>query len=245
MDTSIAPKYPAYAPDRVRSAVPLLGLSAYVSVPATVLIFAAVIAGMHFVVRPMAARYASLPGGRAAAREPAASGRGQPALAAAAHSRAAGRPGHDGPAYQRARHRLIDRGAGMEPLQLPYTLGDLEDIAINAAALTRQDIAEDVPHRLDPVPGRAAGADRAPPAVADGQFAFSIGSRKAGELAALAPGPGTPRPCRRREPACAESVGAVPGGRVPAQHRLLRHRRFGQDHNLRAFTHAIPPAGGW
>ena len=40
---------------------------------------------------------------------------------------------------------FVDRGHGMEKITLPYTFDDLEDIAINAAALTRQDIGEDVP----------------------------------------------------------------------------------------------------
>ena len=40
---------------------------------------------------------------------------------------------------------FVERGRGVERITLPYTFDDLEDLAINAAALTRQDIAEDVP----------------------------------------------------------------------------------------------------
>ena len=69
---------------------------------------------------------------------------------------------------------FVDRGHGMERITLPYTFDDLEDIAINAAALTRQDIAEDVPLVSTRFPDGQRVQIVRPPAVADGQFAFSI-----------------------------------------------------------------------
>src|ERR1700712_5138710 len=69
---------------------------------------------------------------------------------------------------------FVDRGDGLEWVGLPYTLTDLEDIAINAAALTRQDIAEDVPLVSTRFPNGHRVQIVRPPAVADGQFAFSI-----------------------------------------------------------------------
>src|SRR3954454_16810922 len=74
---------------------------------------------------------------------------------------------------------FVDRGAGMEQVLLPYTFGDLEDIAINAAALTRQDIAEDAPIVSTRFPDGHRVQIVRPPAVADGQFAFSIRQPKA------------------------------------------------------------------
>ena len=60
MDTSISPEYPADLPLK-HMAKPARSWACpwHVSAPATALFFAAVIAGMHFVVRPAAARYAS------------------------------------------------------------------------------------------------------------------------------------------------------------------------------------------
>src|ERR1700722_14325865 len=68
---------------------------------------------------------------------------------------------------------FVDRGHGMERVTLPYTFDDLGDIAINAAALPRQGVAEAAPLVSRPFPdGRRVQLAR-PPAVADGQFAFS------------------------------------------------------------------------
>lgn len=69
---------------------------------------------------------------------------------------------------------FLDRGSGMERVTLPYTHQDLEDIAINAAALTRQDIAEDVPLVSTRFPNGHRVQIIRPPTVADGQFSFSI-----------------------------------------------------------------------
>ena len=82
---------------------------------------------------------------------------------------------------------FVDRGGGMERVALPFTFRDLEDIAICAAALTRQDIAEDVPLVSTRFPGGHRVQIVRPPAVADGQFAFSIRRPKAqtGTLADL------------------------------------------------------------
>src|SRR4051794_22582363 len=73
----------------------------------------------------------------------------------------------------------VDRGRGMEHLELPFTMADLEDIAVNAAALTRQDIAEDAPLVSTRLPDGHRVQIVRPPAVADGQFAFSIRQPKA------------------------------------------------------------------
>src|SRR5277367_5805873 len=77
----------------------------------------------------------------------------------------------NGPGERRC---FVDRGHGMECLTLPYSFDDLEDIAINAAALTRQDIAEDVPLVSTRFPDGQRVQIVRPPAVADGQIAFSI-----------------------------------------------------------------------
>ena len=150
---------------------------------------------------------------------------------------------------------FIDRGAGMEPLPLPYTLGDLEDLAINAAALTRQDIAEDAPIVSTRFPDGHRVQIVRPPAVAGGQFAFSIRQPKAESW--------TPD-----QLACSGVFASAVGRRraTPAsQARLFelhgqeKWQEFlslavasrlnivfsgtvgsGKTHNLRAFTHAIP-----
>src|ERR1700704_3058698 len=72
------------------------------------------------------------------------------------------------------RRCFVDRGLGMERITLPYTFDDLEDIAINAAALTRQDIAEDTPLVSTRFPDGQRVQIVRPPAVADGPFAFSL-----------------------------------------------------------------------
>lgn len=69
---------------------------------------------------------------------------------------------------------FVDRGHGMDRVSLPYSIEDLEDIAINAAALTRQDIADDVPLVSTRFPDGHRVQIVRPPAVGDGQFAFSI-----------------------------------------------------------------------
>ena len=69
---------------------------------------------------------------------------------------------------------FVSRGNGVEQITLPYTVSDLDNIAINAAALTRQDIAEDVPLVSTRFPDGQRVQIVRPPAVADGQFSFSI-----------------------------------------------------------------------
>jgi len=148
-----------------------------------------------------------------------------------------------------------DRGRGMEHLSLPYTFDDLEDIAINAAALTHQDIAGDVPLVSTRFPDGHRVQIVRPPAVGDGRIAFSIRQPKQqswtpGELArggvfANAAGrSGRPRPERARllslyqtgdwraflELAVSSRLNIVFSGTVGS----------GKTHNLRAFTHAIP-----
>jgi type IV secretion system protein VirB11 len=153
---------------------------------------------------------------------------------------------------------FVDRGHGMEPITLPYTFDDLEDIAINAAALTRQDIAEDAPLVSTRFPDGQRVQIVRPPAVADGQFAFSIRQprQETWTPADLAQGgvfdnaagrQAHPRPERERllslyragnwqsflELAVAARLNIVFSGTVGS----------GKTHNLKAFTHAIPP--GW
>lgn len=62
MDTSVSPEFPTDLPvTQVVRPARSWTCPWHISVPITALYFAAVIAGMHFVVRPMAARYATLP----------------------------------------------------------------------------------------------------------------------------------------------------------------------------------------
>jgi type IV secretion system protein VirB11 len=150
---------------------------------------------------------------------------------------------------------FVDRGHGMEQISLPYTFDDLEDIAINAAALTRQDIAEDVPLVSTRLPDGQRVQIVRPPAVADGEFAFSIRQprRETWTPADLARGgvfdnaagrrARPPRPRERLlslyqagewraflELAVAQRLNIVFSGTVGS----------GKTHNLKAFTHAIP-----
>ena len=140
---------------------------------------------------------------------------------------------------------FVDRGHGMEQITLPYTFDDLEDIAINAAALTRQDIAEDMPLVSTRFPvGQRVQIVR-PPAVADGQFAPSpsaspdqgvVDTGRSGARRRV-------RPCHRAANPAARPAGAVAvavsgrgvagvsrtGGRPAHEHRVLRHGGLGQD----------------
>ena len=127
---------------------------------------------------------------------------------------------------------LVDRGRGMEPLDLPYTLADLEDIAINAAALTGQDIAADVPIVSTRFPDGERVQIQRPPAVADGQLAFSI--RK--------PKQQTWRP-EQLDYVNPEWLGLLTRV-VQRQRNILFCGKVGsgKTHAMRAFTHAIPPA---
>jgi type IV secretion system protein VirB11 len=152
---------------------------------------------------------------------------------------------------------FVDRGLGMERVTLPYTFEDLEDIAINAAALTRQDIAEDAPLVSTRFPGGQRVQIARPPAVADGQFAFSIRQPRQmtwtpsdlardGVFANAAGRHARPPRQRKRllslyqagewqaflELAVAQRLNIVFSGTVGS----------GKTHNLKAFTHAIPPA---
>jgi len=151
---------------------------------------------------------------------------------------------------------FVSRGNGVERLTMPYTMSDLDNIAINAAALTRQDIAEDVPLVSTRFPDGQRVQIVRPPAVADGQFAFSI--RKPKKMTAtpddLARGGAFASAAHHRrmqarqhdlqrlyragawqgflELAVAEKLNIVFSGQVGT----------GKTHMLRAFTHAIPSA---
>jgi len=149
---------------------------------------------------------------------------------------------------------FISRGNGVEHLTLPYTMSDLNNIAINAAAFTRQDIAEDVPLVTTRFPDGQRVQIVRPPAVADGQFSFSIrkpkqisptlkGLKEAGAFATAAR---TRRPRLRQqdlqrlyrlgewdeflELAVREKLNIVFSGEVGT----------GKTHLLRACIHAIP-----
>jgi type IV secretion system protein VirB11 len=153
---------------------------------------------------------------------------------------------------------FVERGRGVEKITLPYTFDDLEDLAINAAALTRQDIAEDVPLVSTRFPDGHRVQIVRPPAIADNQFAFSIRQprretwtpsdlRENGVFASAAGRHRSPPPRRERllslyqaeaweaflELAVAARLNIVFSGTVGS----------GKTHNLRAFTHAIPR--GW
>ena len=69
---------------------------------------------------------------------------------------------------------FVDRGRGKEQITLPYTLDDLDDIAINAASLTGQDIAEDVPLVSTKFPGGHRVQIVRSPAVPEGTISFSV-----------------------------------------------------------------------
>lgn len=149
----------------------------------------------------------------------------------------------------------VDRGSGVERVSLPFTFADLEDIAINAAALTHQDIAEDVPLVSTRFPGGHRVQIVRPPAVGDGRIVFSIRQPKrqtwtpselaqAGVFASAAGRQGRQAPDQARlqtlyqagewqaflEVAIAARLNIVFSGTVGS----------GKTHNLRAFTHAIP-----
>lgn len=153
---------------------------------------------------------------------------------------------------------FVDRGRGMETVRLPFTMRDLEDIAVNAAALTRQDIADDVPLVSTRFPDGHRVQIVRPPAVAEGQFAFSIRHPKAETW--------TPAQLdqdkvfsttvgRRRLPAREQEMlwSLYKSGQWRAFLELAVAARLnivfsgtvgsGKTHNLRAFTHAIPR--GW
>ena len=152
----------------------------------------------------------------------------------------------------------VDRGRGMEAVALPFSMRDLEDIAINAAALTRQDIAEHMPLVSTRFPDGHRVQIVRPPAVADGQFAFSVRQPKAESWtpAQLAAGGVFAHAVGRRRPPAREL------GRLAALYHAGDWQAFlelavaarlnivfsgtvgsGKTHNLRAFTHAVPH--GW
>jgi type IV secretion system protein VirB11 len=150
---------------------------------------------------------------------------------------------------------FADRGHGMERITLPYTFDDLEDIAINAAALTRQDIAEDAPLVSTRFPDGQRVQIVRPPAVADGQFAFSVRQprQETWTPADLAQGGvfdnatgRRARPPRQRE----RLLSLYRAGNWRAFLELAVAARLnivfsgtvgsGKTHNLKAFTHAIP-----
>ena len=67
------------------------------------------------------------------------------------------------------------RGRGKERIELPYTVDDLEDIAINAACLNRGDDVDDTaPFAGGVLPGQHRVQIARPPATADGVVALSI-----------------------------------------------------------------------
>lgn len=74
---------------------------------------------------------------------------------------------------------FVDTGGGMRQITLPYTLRDLEDLALYAAAITRQDISEATPLVSTKFPDGERVQIAMPPAVADGRIAFSIRKPKA------------------------------------------------------------------
>jgi len=152
---------------------------------------------------------------------------------------------------------FVDRGRGMEQATLPYTFAELEMIAINAAALTRQDIAEDVPLVSTALPGDLRCEIARPPATPNGCIAFSIrqpkaetptpeGLERGGVFSGTVASGALCRAERRKlealhhgrewrrflELAIASSLNVVFCGKVGT----------GKTHVMRAFTHAIPPA---
>ena len=156
---------------------------------------------------------------------------------------------------------FIDRGHGMERLTLPYTFDDLEDIAINAAALDPPGHRRGRAAGVDPLPGRAAGADRPSPGGRGRPVRLlhppaqtrDLDTGRSGRQRCVRPGRRTPRTtaATTRTVAVAVSRGGMAGlprtgGRRAAQHRLLRHRGLGQDTQPQGLHPRDPrAAGGW
>lgn len=150
---------------------------------------------------------------------------------------------------------FVDVGEGLTRITVPYSYEDLELLAINAAALTRQDLSEANPvvearfppfHRVQII---------RPPSVPDGSISFSVRQPKAL----------TPTPESLDEQDVYSGALATGAGRC-AQHAemvmLYRTRQWraflqlvfknqmnvvfsgrvgsGKTHQLRAYTHAIP-----
>ncbi len=148
----------------------------------------------------------------------------------------------------------VTRGRGVERITLPFSFNDLDDIAINAAALTRQDIAEDVPLVSTRLPDGQRVQIARPPAVPEGTIAISIRRPKAqagtpDDLAAsgvFARASGSRRP-RNREAELADlhrgqqweaflSLAIVSGLNIVWSGKM----GTGKTHNMRAFIHRVP-----
>lgn len=82
----------------------------------------------------------------------------------------------NGPGVGRA---FADVGKGMQQITLPYTQRDLEDLAVYAAAITRQDISEATPLVATKFPDGERVNIIMPPAVEDGNIVFSLRKPKA------------------------------------------------------------------
>lgn len=126
---------------------------------------------------------------------------------------------------------MVDRGRGMEPFALPYTLDDLEDISINAAALTGQDIGPDVPIVSTRFPDGERVQIQRPPATAEGRISFSIRKPKQQTW--------RPEQLDYAKPEWLELLTRS----VERQRNILFCGKVGsgKTHAMRAFTHAIPP----
>lgn len=74
---------------------------------------------------------------------------------------------------------FVDFGRGMEQTSLPYSLRDLEDLALYAAAITRQDISESTPLVATKFPDGERVNIILPPAVEEGNIVFSLRKPKA------------------------------------------------------------------
>lgn len=148
----------------------------------------------------------------------------------------------------------VSRGRGIERISLPFTFDDLDDIAINAAALTRQDVAEDVPLVSTRLPDGQRVQIARPPAVPEGTIAISIRKPKAqagtpADLAAsgvFSRASGIRRP-RHRE---AQLIELHRGQRwedflslaIPSGLNVVWSGKMGtgKTHNMRAFIHSVP-----
>jgi type IV secretion system protein VirB11 len=69
---------------------------------------------------------------------------------------------------------FVDVGSGMKQTTLPYTLRDLEDLAMYAAAITRQDVTESTPLVSTAFPDGERVQIILPPAAPDGCVYFSL-----------------------------------------------------------------------
>lgn len=153
---------------------------------------------------------------------------------------------------------FVKRGGERSVFEVKLTMRDLENIGVNAAALNRQDIAEDVPFCSTKLPGGQRVQLVRPPALPPSQYAIAIRRPNARSS--------TPEELAKQGvfsmTRTAEQVRENPRKVITEMLALKEAGKFrellemaiangftvvwagmvgtGKTHNLRAFTHAIP-----